>query len=278
MMKVVESAGVHGTNGELRMAWAAVALSIATGLCFAAIAGGQPPVQPSQLAAPQTSGPSLMDEPLHLIALAGQTYSGIHDYTCLFVKRERIRGQLQAENVIDMKVRTQPFSVYLRWLGPAPTTGQEACYVTGRNNGMMRVHTTGIAGVVGFVSIDPRDPRATQSSRHAITEAGIGNLIDRYAQRWAWERQVNRTQVQIADYNYAQRPCTRVELTHPDRNGGYYSYRSVVYFDKEWHLPVRVENYDWPRQGGSPEGELVECYSYANLRFNTGLNDLAFNH
>jgi hypothetical protein len=176
-----------------------------------------------------------------------------------------------------MRARTQPFCVYLRWLAPQQFTGQEACYVTGRNNGMMRVHSTGLLGIAGFVSLDPRDPRAAQNSRHAITEAGIGNLIERYSQRWQLERQLNRTEVHIADYTYAQRPCTRVEMIHGDRNAGYYAYRSVVYFDKEWRLPVRVENYDWPR-GGNADGDLLESYSYANLRFNVGLNDAAFNY
>jgi hypothetical protein len=230
--------------------------------------------------APATVGSiTAMDEPLRLIASARQTYQGIHDYQCLFVKRERLRGQLQPENLIEMKVLIQPFSVYLRWLAPHSTAGQEACYVAGRNNGMMRVHSTGLAGVVGFVSIDPRDPRATETSRHSITEAGIGNLIERYGQRWEVERQLNRTQVRIAEYMYNQKRCSRVEVAHPDRGNGQYSfYRSIVYFDQETHLPIRIENYDWPRAGGPPDGDLVESYSYVDLRLNTGLGPAAFNY
>jgi hypothetical protein len=220
-----------------------------------------------------------MDEPLRLIGEARRAYEGVRDYSCLFIKRERIRGVLQPENLIEMKVRSQPFSVYLHWLAPPQTAGQEACYVQGQNNGMMRVHSTGLAGAIGFISLDPRDPRAAQNSRHTITEAGIGNLIERYCQRWAAERQIGRTQVRIAEYVYAQRPCTRAEMIHPDRaTGNYMFYRSVVYFDKEWHLPVRVENYDWPQNGGPGDGQLLESYSYVNLRFNMGLTDRAFNY
>jgi hypothetical protein len=219
-----------------------------------------------------------MDAPLRLIALARQSYQGVQDYTCLFIKREQMHGQLQPENLIDMRVRAQPFSVYMQWLGPKNLAGQQVCYVAGRNNGMMRVHSTGIAGVAGFVSIDPRDPRATQASRHTITEAGIGNLIERFGKRWETERQLNKTQVRIADYVYDQRPCTRVETIHPDPAGGaFYSYRSVLYFDKQLHLPIRVEVYDWPRPGGAPEGELLESYSYARLRLNVRLDDRTFN-
>jgi hypothetical protein len=222
---------------------------------------------------------SPMDEPLRLIGLARQSYQGVRDYTCLFVKREQIQGVMQPENLISMKVRTQPFSVYLRWLAPRNQVGQEACYVAGRNGGMMRVHSTGLAGVAGFVSIDPGDARARQSSRHSITEAGIGNLIERFAGRWEMERRLNKTQVRIADYEYNKRPCTRVETLHPDNGGGqFYSYRSVLFFDKETRLPVRVEAYDWPRPGSNPSGELIESYSYADLRFNVNLGDDVFNH
>jgi hypothetical protein len=237
-----------------------------------------PPAQgvvPAAFTAPAVA----MDEPLRLIALARQSYQSVHDYTCLFVKRERLQGQLQPENLIEMKVLTQPFSVYLRWMSPQASAGQEACYVSGRNNGMMRVHSTGLLGVVGFVSIDPRDPRATQTSRHAITEAGIGNLIERFSQRWEVERQLNRTQVRVAAYMYNQRRCMRVETIHPERGNGQYSfYRSVVYFDQELHLPIRVENYDWPRTGAPADGELAESYSYVNLRVNSGLTPAAFNY
>ena len=170
-----------------------------------------PSAAPSQAI---SAGP--LDVPLQLIAQARQSYQGIRDYTCYFIKREQLRGQLQPENLIDMKVRTQPFSVYLHWLKPVPTAGQEVCYVAGRNNGIMRVHSAGILGTVGFINMDPRDPRAVETSRHTITEAGIGNLIERYGQAWELERTLNRTQVRVQEYEYNRRRCTRVETIHAD--------------------------------------------------------------
>jgi hypothetical protein len=220
-----------------------------------------------------------MDRPLQLVNEARQAFAGVRDYSCVLLVQERVRGQLQPEHMIDMKVRSQPFSVYMRWLGPRQFAGQEACYVAGRNNNQMRVHSRGILGAVGFVSLDPRDPRVMEHSRHTITEAGIGNIINRLAQAWETERQLNLTQVNIAEYQYNQRRCVRVEAVHPDPSGGRFgSYRTVIYFDKENHLPTRVELYDWPRSGGAPGGELLECYSYLNLRFNVGLGDATFNH
>jgi hypothetical protein len=215
--------------------------------------------------------------PLQLIAEARRSYHDVKDYTCLFIKRERLRGQLQQENLIEMKVRTQPFSVYLHWLKPLPTAGQEVCYVAGRNKGMMRVHSSGLLGTVGFVSMDPRDPRALETNRHSVTEAGIGNLIDRYGEGWELERRLNRTQARIQEYEYNHRRCTRVEVIRPDSAGQQIPFhRSIVYFDKENHLPIRAENYDWPRPPADPSGALVESYSYVNLRLNIGLSDALF--
>jgi hypothetical protein len=257
-------------------ALASIGYGAGIGLLVLAMSGAQNPAFTPP--APAAAAGSL-DVPLQLIAEARRSYQGVNDYTCLFIKRERLRGQLQPENLIDMKVRTQPFSVYLRWLRPASSAGQEVCYVAGRNNGAMRVHSTGLLGTVGFVSMDPRDPRALETSRHTITEAGIGNLIDRYGQAWELENRLNRTQVRIQEYEYNHRRCTRVETVHANNaNQQIPFYRSVVYFDKENHLPIRVENYDWPRPAFDPAGGLVESYSYVNLRLNSGLTDAVFAH
>jgi hypothetical protein len=221
---------------------------------------------------------SPMDRPLQLVYVARQTYARVQNYTALMIKQERMSGQLQPDNVMEMTLLNKPFSVNLRWLAPRQFVGQEACYVAGRNNNMMRVHTNGIAGAFGFVSIAPNDPRVLKNSRHLITEAGIGNLIEQLLRSWEAEKRQNQTQVRIAEYEYNRRRCTRVEAIHPDRaTCQCSSYRTVVYFDNEYHLPVRIEMYDWPHSGGSPTGDLVECYSYVNLRFNVLLNHEIFN-
>jgi hypothetical protein len=265
------------------------------GLVF--LGAGQPlssPPPPSQPSAPQAVSPaaptggtpvpaqqvSPIDEPMRLIREAQQAYQKVHDYTCLLIKQERMNGKLPPRNVIEMKVRAQPFSVYLRWIEPRGEAGQEVCYVAGKNDGKMRVHPKGVLGsFAGFISLDTNDPRARQTSKRSITEAGIGNMIERFARAWENERRLNLTaQVHVAEYEYNRRRCTRVEILHPDNgNGHFLYYRDILYFDKETHLPIRLEFYDWPRQTGDP-GQLVEIYSFANMRLNVGLGDGVFDH
>src|SRR5262249_10368852 len=94
------------------------------------------------------------------------------------------RGRMLAENLIELKMRSQPSSVYMRWLRPREFAGQEVCYVAGRNNNMMRVHPNGAKRVVGWISISPRDPRVAEQSRHVITETGLGNMMNQLGQAW----------------------------------------------------------------------------------------------
>jgi hypothetical protein len=235
------------------------------------------PAPPPDVSAPAPVGASPLDEPLRLIAEARRAYADVRDYRCTLIKRERMNGKLSDDDVVTMSVRTEPFSVDLQWVKPDDSVGQEACYVAGRNDGKMRAKSSGLLGALGFLSLDPNDDRAKETSRHAITEAGIGNLIERMARDWEQERRLGLTQVHLAEYDYNHRRCTRVEtIRSSDAAGRFTCGRTEIYFDQETHLPVRIECYDWPRCAGDP-GELLEVYSYAHLKLNVGLGDDVFN-
>jgi hypothetical protein len=237
------------------------------------------PATPGQAPRPAIAGAaSPMDLPLQFVAEARQRFQGIRDYTGTLIKQERVGGQLQPENIIAVKVRNQPFSIYMKWAAPRESQGQEVCYVQGKNNNMMRVHASGILGVAGFVAIDPNDPKVMKNSRHTINEAGIGKLIERLGRSWEADRQQGVTQARVAEYEYNKRRCIRVETYHTKVLPQAYCWRAVVYFDKETKLPIRTENYDFPRQGGPPGGDLLETFSYIEMRFNLGLTDAAFNY
>jgi hypothetical protein len=235
-----------------------------------------PPEPVPAVPEPPAAG-SPLDQPLKLVEEARASYQKVRDYTCLLVSQERVKGKLLPENLVEMKFREQPFSVYMRWLSPKQSAGQEVAYIAGKNKGQMRVHAVGVFGAVGFVSIDPRDKRVTEHSSHVITEAGIGNLIERFGRHWGEERRLGlKVKVDIAEYEYNKRRCWRVQTSHLERTAKAYSYRSVVYFDKQHKLPIRAEVYDWPRAGGPAGGELLETFSYADLRFNLNLPDSVF--
>ncbi len=113
---------------------------------------------PSCGAAPADSTP--LDEPLRMIVEARKVFQKVADYSCVLIKRERINGQMTPDDVINLKVRNQPFSVSMQWQAPSDAAGREVCYVAGRRNDKLRVHPSGALSVVGWLTIDPRDPRA----------------------------------------------------------------------------------------------------------------------
>lgn len=232
-------------------------------------------------AAATAQRPAPIDVAAQLIGNAKASFARVRDYAGLFYKQEHVGGQLQPEQTIQIRVRQQPFSVHMKWVGPKKLAGQEACYVAGRNNNMMRAKSNGaFLSAIGFVSLDPRDPKAMNGHRHAITESGIGHLIEQLEQNHQTDRQqpADHTAITFGEYRFLNRPVIRMEALHRQNTGRFYSHRCVVYFDKETHLPVRIEAYDWPRAGGPPGGELLECYSYADVKFNVNLTDAAFNY
>src|SRR5437762_3592592 len=78
--------------------------------------------------------PSPIERAGQLLAEAQASFARVRDYTGTLVRQERIAGQLQPEQFIDIRVRQQPYSVCLRWISPRHLAGQEAVFITGKNN------------------------------------------------------------------------------------------------------------------------------------------------
>ncbi len=93
------------------------------------------------------------------------------------VKRERLGNKLGDYQYMFVKVRHQPFSVYMYFLAPSAEKGQEVIYVDGANNGKMWAHGVGIQDTMfGTVSLEPDGVVAMQGQRYPLTELGILNL------------------------------------------------------------------------------------------------------
>ncbi|HEV3236566.1 MAG TPA: DUF1571 domain-containing protein [Gemmataceae bacterium] len=253
---------------------------LASLLALAVITGAHSPAdQPRTPATPAQAGrqqAETWDEPLRLLDEARRAYKDVKDYSCTLIKREQVKGKVQPENVINMKIRKEPFSVMLSWQAPRDLAGQEAAYVAGQNKNMMRVNPKGVAGIFGWQNIAIDDPRVMEHSRHLITEAGIGNLIERFAKAYIADSKTKTVKVSLADYEYDKKQCIGIETIHSEARPGHGDYyRCLLYIDKKSHLPIRCECYDRPRAKGS-DGDLIEMYSFANLKINPGYGDDTF--
>ncbi len=202
-------------------------------------------------------------------------YRALRDYACVFHKRERIDGKLIRPHVMDMRVRTEPYAVYIKFVAPDP--GREAIFEPSKHNGKIVYHDIGLGRLIaGTMLLDPRGSLAMDENRHPITDAGLGNLIDMLRDRWAIELDPGNTVVTIHEHaRVADRACTMIEASHP-RVSGLYSFHKVkVFIDHELGLPIRFEAYDWPKSAGA-EPELVEEYTYSDLKTDIGLGDADF--
>ena len=212
-----------------------------------------------------------------MLAEAKIAYGKVNDYSGHVIHQDRVRGKLTPDQTAEIRAMAKPASVALKYVAPNSLMGQELVYVAGRNNGKLRMKPAGSFGPAGFLAVELADSRATAHTRHAATEFGIGPMIELLEKNLTIETRLrNAVQVSVSEYTYANRPVTRFEVFTDRAHALRFAYRTVVFVDRETKLPVRMEAYDQPTIGSSPSGELLECYSYVNLKFNRGLGEAAF--
>ena len=205
-----------------------------------------------------------------------KTVEKIQDYSTTMVKRERIDGKIGDPEYMFLKVRHKPLSVYMYFLKPDHLKGQEVLWIQGQNNGKMWGHAQGIRKVFGTVPLDPTGPIAMKGNRYPITEIGLLNLVRRLIEEGEKDTQYGECEVkyfQGAKIN--GRSCTCIQVVHPVPRRNFQFHLARIFVDDEYSLPIRFEAYDWPtQQGGQPE--LIEEYTYVNIKMNNGLTDADF--
>ncbi len=228
-----------------------------------------PPAAARPRVAPRVA-PDPIAEAKAAIASCARTYAGVQDYTCVFFKRERFDGKLTPFHTMALKARTHPHSLYFKFV--RPTAGREAIYVAGAHGGKVVVHDVGIGKLLaGTLKLDPRGSMAMEDNRHPITEAGMGHLIETVVD--AWDKELSPAESHVVVHPHAKvglRPCVMIESSHPTKRSRFLYSMVKVYIDKEHNLPIRFEAYDWPKNGKPPE--LVEEYTYSDLKLNVGLS------
>jgi hypothetical protein len=197
----------------------------------------------------------------------------LKDYSAVFAKRERIRGKLGGYEYLFIKIRHQPFSVYAHFQAPAAVKGQEVIYVAGRNQGNLLAHK---ARLPATVSLDPAGLIAMNGRHYPLTEIGLVNLVRRLVE--VGRQDVNYGECEVKYFTQAkvnERSCTVVQVVHPVPRDTFRFHLARVFVDDELMVPIRYESHDWPREpGGQPE--LIEEYTYLDLKLNNGFTDEDF--
>ncbi|HVK18759.1 MAG TPA: DUF1571 domain-containing protein [Fimbriiglobus sp.] len=180
-------------------------LAVST-VCFAAAPSPGPnrsddpaPVRPA-LAAPLPPSERRSDDELAelaktdavaLLDACRRRAAALHGYKATLVKRERINGKLHDEEVIRTWVRAEPYSVLMLWDKGARevlgTATEGTLYVSGENNGKIKVWRPSARLLPKFLDIHPTDAHspARSASRYAITEGGLLHAPERTYRAWS---------------------------------------------------------------------------------------------
>ena len=202
----------------------------------------------------------------------------IKDYTARMTKRENLDGVLQEPQVMEVKVRHEPFSVYLKTRFPAKLNGQEAIFIRGRNDGKVIAHGAGFQRTLGTQRLDPEGAIAMRGNKYPITDMGILNLIDKLLE--VGRKDVHFDECEVVYYQQVEvgdRKCIMIEVTHPIPRKNFHFHIARIFVDAEFRLPIRYESHDWPVEKGEKPA-LIEEYTYEELRINVGLTDRDFDH
>tara|TARA_R110002111_G_scaffold262504_1_gene338863 strand:- start:20543 stop:21529 length:987 start_codon:yes stop_codon:yes gene_type:complete len=203
----------------------------------------------------------------------------VPDYTATFSKQESVGGTLSDNQVITLKCRHKPFSVYMKWL--VGDKGQELLYVDGQNEEKMLVKMGGLKGrLVPTLKLDPNGSLAMQESRYPITKAGIKALAEtiiEYRQKDLNEN-LNTECVMLPNQKYDGKDCYCFIAHFANAKESSTYRKSVIYIDEKTCLPIFVRGFGWPQgdlASSSPEElderTLIESYSFTDINMKSEL-------
>jgi hypothetical protein len=219
----------------------------------------------------------------------------VRDYRCILIKRENVKGTVQATEFIKTKIRNRkvvdgklvtPFSVYMKFIKPANMAGREVLFVESQNDSKMMAREGGPRGrLLPPVWLNTDGRLAMKTNRYPITEVGIENLTVRLLERG--QQDLGFVDDCVVRYGRGAKVCGRVckylEVVRPTpKTGkalevGMNVYLVQVFVDEEQNIPIRYGAYDWPVAEGS-QPDVIEEYTYQNLELNVGLTDADFDH
>ena len=220
------------------------------------------------------AGPSHTLSPAFKVAVAGlEALAGVKDYEALFVRKELVNGSL-VNSQIQVKLRHEPFSVYLKFI--EPNAGREVIYVSGKNDGKLLVHETGIASLVGTLSLDPAGSMAMNGNRYPVTMIGLRTMTETVIEKWLQVKDEKDIKVNVyPNATIGDLSCKVVESILAKPVEGIPLQTCRLYLEKATGYPVRVQSLGFPAKAGDKQ-ETVEDYFYSKLKTNVELTDKDF--
>jgi hypothetical protein len=213
---------------------------------------------------------------LEILLAAEARLKQVPGYTARFRKQERLRGRLQPEQTLVLKLRHEPFSIYMKFL--APKEGKELIYVAGFNDDCLIGHNGDwTRRLIPRLKVRPTDPIALLESRHPVTEAGLANLTAKligYRRLDLADPDAETILDWQLDGDGRRRP--RSVHRHPHYKPERPFALTEILYDPDTFIPRQFTGYDWPEPGRDGPLELGERYAYDDVDFDVVLTDADF--
>lgn len=206
---------------------------------------------------------------------ARDTARALPGYSSTFIKQELTPKKGMIRQVMSIKFRRDPFSVYLKFI--EPHEGREVIYVDGKNKGRMQVHEpSGIVSLAGTLSINPVGDEAMKENRYPIMNFGMEKLMDAIVLQWENELKHGETDVKrYPNAKIGDIECMMFESVHAKERPHFKFKTTRLYIDKKTGLPIRIEQFGFPAKAGE-EAPLIEEYTYTAIKVESKLTDLYF--
>lgn len=204
----------------------------------------------------------------------------VKDYRCTFVKREKIGGAVLDPQVVDVRFRSQPYSVDMEFVENVRSCAR-ALYVEGKwtnddNEKLAWVKPGGaiLRALVPKIKQPIHGPRAEKESRRTIDQFGFERtleLIVKYAVEAKAKGELGLRYVGIGEVDgrptfvfERNLPYTGEEFPYPDNI-------LVYHIDQEYLMPVSCQSY-----ADEEATDLLGSYVYQNVELNVGYHDSDF--
>ncbi len=194
-------------------------------------------------------------------------------YGCTFTKVEVV-GKQTISQTIKMKVRHEPFSVYMHF--EEPHAGREVIFVEGKNNNNLLVHEAGFASLIGTLELAPNSGQAMSENRYPITRAGIQKLMEGVIEQWEAETKYGETEVKyFEDAKIGDMKCRVIESSHPQPRKQFRFHMTRVWIAEKSGLPVRLQQFGFPAKSGA-KPPVIEDYTFTDIKAEVRLTDRDF--
>ncbi len=202
-----------------------------------------------------------------LLRLCLDSYQGrFQDYTCTFVKQERIGGRVGDQQTIAVQFTDKPFRVGMAWT-ENPPIGDRVLYVEGRYDNHMLVRPAAKLArmFVPTAKRLPDSPEVLKSTLRPVNLFGFRRSIESLIE--VYEQARTRGELREEFGGYAEvggRPVIVLNRYLPNAHD-YPAHLTKIYIDTEYLLPIMVEGYGWN------DDEFLCRYVYRDMKFNVGL-------